>query len=291
MQLSQLLSEPSTQKIRIVVFASGWNPKQEYDNALVTKLTQNGYKVDVVSYDTGEGDVAFNNNTNFKKAENVKRITINLLDKTTVQKVKKELNDNAKRYEHTVYIDGFGSDDRGKFYELYKDILTEEKGRTCLNWCTCCQAPQEYRQEPIRTPCNSVPTHIQNGKPPYIKYDADNRKHTKYDHNVKQWILYDGQLPESYKEHFDEYIANKKLNADFSPELVNEIFSKIQQQEKQNVSQLDMSNNSFVASENKHNISDVAQENKGWFHKAVGVPLVDYISCCKNNNDNYNMTL
>ena len=86
-------------------------------------------------------------------------------------------------------------------------------------------------------------------------------------------------------------ITNKKLNADFSPELVESICGKIKQQEPQNISKFDMSNNSFVASENKHNISDVAQENKGWLHKAVGVPFLDFISCCKSNPDNYNMNI
>lgn len=286
---SNLLDKP---KIRIVIFASGWNPKQEYDNKLVKQLVKDGYNIDVFSYDSNKAKRVQSAKA-VKPNSNVKRIERNLLDPTEAQEVKKELNDNANQYEHTVYINGFGSECYGKFHELYKDILTEGKGHTCLNWCTCCQAPQKYSEEPTRTPSNcNVLYRYRNG---LITYDYENNT---YQHMVmsggelvKNTLSEEGDITDEQREHVNKNIANKKLNADFSPELVKEICGKVKQQEKQNFSQLDMVSNSFPVNENKHNIRDGVQENKGWFHKAVGVPFLDFISCCKSNPDGYNMNL
>ena len=286
MQASQILTRP---KIRIVVFASGWNPKQEYDNNLVKKL-QSKYDIDVISYDqntrTIKPQMSYATAYNYTVGGNtyVKRKAKNLLNADEMQKVKKELNDNANQYEHTVYINGFGSEDEEKFHESYKDILTEGQDHTCLNWCTCCQAPQEYRKEPIMTHSNIAG--FGDGKF-YIKYDESSEKFKNYDILNKKFL--DGEIPEEYREHCDLTIKNKKLNADFSPELVDDIYGKIKQKEQQNVSQLDMSKN--IGEQNQRNIPANDNEQKGWFHKAVGVPFRDYISCCKSNPDNYNMNI
>ena len=95
MQSSQILTRP---KVRIVVFASGWNPKQEYDNNLVKSFVKDGYSVDVVSYDqntkTINPKMTYARAYNYTIGENtcVKRKARDLLDKTKAQEVKKELD-------------------------------------------------------------------------------------------------------------------------------------------------------------------------------------------------------
>lgn len=272
MQASQILTIP---KIRIVVFASGWKKTQEYDNKLVTQLVQDGYKIDVFSYDSNKVESVQSAKT-VKPNSNVKRIERNLLDPTTAQALIKELNDNANQYEHTVYIDGFGSDDGGRFHELYKDILIAEKGRTCLNWCTCCQAPQKYSEEPTRTPSNcDVLYPYRNG---LITYDYENNT---YQHMVmsggelvKNTLSEEGDITDEQREHVNKNIANKKHNADFSPELVKEICGKVKQQEKQNFSQLDMSKN--IGEQRQRNIPAIDHREHDLYHKTFGISFKEH---------------
>ena len=209
MQASQILTRP---KIRIVVFASGWNPKQEYDNNLVKSFVKDGYSVDMVSYDqntkTINPQMSYATAYNYTVGGNayVKRKAKNLLNADEMQKVKKELNDNANQYEHTVYINGFGSEDRGTFHESYKDILTEGQDHTCLNWCTCCQAPQQYSEEPTKTPCNCnilFPSKRYHGY--HIRYDDKENTYQylimPYGNIVRDTIVEEGDITDEQRTH------------------------------------------------------------------------------------------
>ena len=89
-------------------------------------------------------------------------------------------------------------------------------------------------------------------------------------------------------------LGNIKKNTDFSPELVSEIVGNIAKQQYQTngyVSQLDISGHNFAGNQVQPNIGADGRETQGWFHKAVGVSFIDYISCCSSNKDSYNLNL
>ncbi len=298
MQKSQIANKP---KIRIVVFASGWNSKQEYDNKLV-KALQSKYDIDVISYDNNKNTIKNTINTKMSHDTehhytvggntDVKRKVKDLLNETEAQKVKKELNDNASQYKHTVYINGFGSA-RGEVHTL-KDILTEEKGRTCLNWCTCCQPPQKYSQKPIVNACNSYPVFPSNKYKDLIKYD--DKKNT-YQYLVKGIIAEEDDITPEQRGLVNNIIKNKELNADFSQELVDKIVDNIaaidhgehdllqeflnfklddnQDQLNRSWSILDIQNDLFNCKQNQSNISAIDHGEHDLLQEFLNVKLDD----------------
>ena len=135
---------------------------------------------------------------NYTVGENtyVKRKAKNLLNADEIQKVKKELNDNAKHYEHTVYINGFGDADQGKFHKLYGDLFTKGKDHTCLNWCTCCVAPQPYSVVPKMTDSKNIPTNAP-------IFDGKVTKMVTYEN--KTYII---KIQYDIEKHKFEYVLN-----------------------------------------------------------------------------------
>ncbi len=308
MQSSSRINFLDKPKIRIVVLASGWNKTQEYDNALVKKFIEDGYVVDVVSYDNKSENIDQNMSIGIpyyyvvdgsekkeiitrglldddKATIKIARKVENLLDdeKNTIkQSIKDELENTKNNYTHTVYINGFGDDDQD-IYDANKDIFTTTQDRTCLNWCTCCRAP-EISSDKLseKTPSSGMPFQKITDSC-YIKYNTLNNQYE----NALTHAPYNGEVPIQYSNDVNEILANKKHNADFSPSLVESICGKIKQQEQQNVSQFNMSNDIFDYNKHQPNIAVVEQENQsqGWFHKTVGIPFRDYILCCATSHN------